>query len=270
MREYRLRLRQHVLLGVLRVLLLGERCQLVSREHRDGRLVEGGQLVFLRRPAVLHGLQFHLRLRERLRQRLLVLRDGLRPDHVRLRPAGLQLLRDRLLPVPLRAVQPERRLPGADRLPGRGLRPPMDGGSLVHHRRRRRQHHGGAERAVLDDGPAGPAAAAVPLARHELPGRRCARECRRRRLRRAHLVRPALRLRGLPERRRRVRGHSRRPDRRRGDLSDRGLLPGRGRRRHLHLRRGPFPRLHGRPAAERPGGRHGGDADGPRLLARRC
>ena len=97
MRECRLRLRQHVLLGVLRVLLRGERRQLLSREHRDGRLVDGGQLVVLRRPAVLHGLQFHLRLRERLRQRLLVLRAGLRPDRVRLRPAGLQLLPDRLL-----------------------------------------------------------------------------------------------------------------------------------------------------------------------------
>ena len=129
-REYRLRLQQHVLRGILRVLLRGERRQLVSREHRDGRLVDGGQLVLLRRPTVLHGLQFHLRLRERLRQRLLVLRDGLRPDRVRLWPAGVQLLRDRLLPVPLRAVQPERRLPGPDRLPGLACGPRWTGGSL--------------------------------------------------------------------------------------------------------------------------------------------
>ena len=38
------------------------------------------------------------------------------------------------------------------------------------------------------------------------------------------------------------------PDRGRGDLQDRGLLPGRRRRGHLRLRRGAVPRLHGRAA----------------------
>ena len=59
-RQRRLWLRQHLLLGVLRVLLRGQRRQLLPGEHRHGGLVGGGQLVVLRRPALLHGLQCHL------------------------------------------------------------------------------------------------------------------------------------------------------------------------------------------------------------------
>ena len=103
--------------------------------------------------------------------------------------------------------------------------------------------HGRAERAVLDAGPAGP----CPRACHPpRTARSSARpECRRQRLRRAHVVRPAVRLRGLPERWRRLGARARCPDRRHGDLHDRGLLPGRRRRRHLRLRRGPVPRVDG-------------------------
>ena len=79
---------------------------------------------------------------------------------MRLRPARLRLLSDRMPPVPLRAVQPGGALHGPHRLPGRGLRPAVDGRSHLHDRGRGRQRHGGAERAVLD---------------HRARRRRCAR-----------------------------------------------------------------------------------------------
>ena len=131
--------------------------------------------------------------------------------------------------------------------------PALDGRSHVHDRRGRRQRHGRAERAVLDDRATG---APLHLARHRLQGGRPGPERRRRRLRRAHRVRAAVRLRGLPRRRRRLGPRARRSDRGRGDLHDGGLLPRRGRRGHLRLRRGAVPRLHGRAAARRTGGRH--------------
>ena len=59
-RQRRLWLRQHLLLGVLRVLLRRQRRQLLPGEHDHGGLVGGGQLVVLRRPPLLHGLQRHL------------------------------------------------------------------------------------------------------------------------------------------------------------------------------------------------------------------
>ena len=59
-RQRRLWLRQHLLLGLHRVLLRGERRQLLPDEHGHGRLVGGGQLLLLRRPPLLHGLQRHL------------------------------------------------------------------------------------------------------------------------------------------------------------------------------------------------------------------
>jgi hypothetical protein len=52
--------RQHLLLGILRVLLFGEWLQLLPGEHRDGWVVAGRQLFLLRGPAVLHGLQRNL------------------------------------------------------------------------------------------------------------------------------------------------------------------------------------------------------------------
>ena len=55
-RQRRLWLWQHLLLGVLGVLLRGERGQLLPRAHRHGRLVGGGQFVVLRWPPLLHGL----------------------------------------------------------------------------------------------------------------------------------------------------------------------------------------------------------------------
>ncbi len=51
--------------------------------------------------------------------------------------------------------------------------------------------------------------------------------------------------------------------------SGRGILAGRRRRGHLHLRRRRVPRVDGRAAPERPGRRHRRDALGPGLLARR-
>ena len=238
-----------------------------------------------------------------------VLRAGLRRHRLRVRSAGLRLLPDRLPPVPVRAVQPGRRLHGPHRLPGRRLRPAVDGRSLLHHRRRRRQRHRGAERAVLDDRPAG---AAVRLARHQLPGGRPGPECRRPRLRRAHRVRAAVRLRGLPQRRRRLGSSAlgapivgvatcktggyflaaadggifdyggapflgsmggrplNAPVVGHGGLAVRsGLLAGRRRRRHLRLRRRLVLRLHGGQAPQCPGGRDGGHPDGPGLLAGR-
>ena len=185
---------------------------------------------------------------ERLRQRLPLLRAGLRRDRLRLRPAGLRLLPDRLPAVPLRPVQPGRRLHGPHRLPGRRLRPALDGRPLLHHRRRRRQRHGGAERAVLD---AGPADAAVHLARHELPGRRHGRRvptaaatpC-------SPSFGTAVRLRGLPERRRRRRTLALdAPIVAVATCPTGGYFLAARRRRHLRLRRGAVPRLHGRAAA---------------------
>ncbi len=187
----------------------------------------------------------------------------MRRDRLRLRPAGLRLLSDRLPPVPLRTMQPGGALPGSHCVPGGRLRPALDGRSDLHDSGRGRQRHSGAERAVLDNGSAG---APVHVARHGLQGGRPGAERRRRRLRRAHRFRAAVRVRGLPQRRRRVGSGPRRADRGRRHLQDRWLLPRRGRRRHLRLRRGAVPGLHGWAPARRAGGRHRRLADRPGLL----
>ena len=73
-----LRVRHDLLLGVHRFLLLGERwLQLLPDQHGDGRLVEGGQLVLLWRSALLHGLQRHLPVHDRLRERIPFLRHAM-------------------------------------------------------------------------------------------------------------------------------------------------------------------------------------------------
>ena len=71
-------------------------------------------------------------------------------------PDGCDSYRHRLLPVPLRPVQPGRRLHRPDRLPGGGLRPALGGRSHLHHRQRRGRRHRRAERGVLDAGPPSP------------------------------------------------------------------------------------------------------------------
>ena len=65
-------------------------------------------------------------------------------------------------------------------------------------------------------------------------------------------------VRRLHEGGRRVRAPPRRAGRRGRHLPHRRLLARRGRRRHLRLRRGAVPRVHGRPSAQRARGRHGG------------
>ena len=57
--------------------------------------------------------------------------------------------------------------------------------------------------------------------------------------------------------------------RHRGDPRRRGLLPGRGRRRGVHLRRRPLPRLDGRQGAQQAGRRHRGHPRQRGLLPRR-
>ena len=119
--------------------------QLLPDRHGDGRLVEGGQLVVLRRPPLLHGLQRDLPVRHRLRRRVGLLRAGMRRDQLRLRPGRVRLVPHRLLPVPLRPVQPGCRLHRPHRLPGGGLRPSLGGRSHLHHRHRRGRRHRRAE-----------------------------------------------------------------------------------------------------------------------------
>ena len=140
----------------------------------------------------------------------------------------------------------------ADRLPRRRLRATLAGGSLLHDGRGGRQRHGGAERALLDTRTARSTHAPVRVPRDEVRGRRRGPERRRRRLCGGDGVRQAVRLRGLPRRRRRIGARAPGPDRGGGDLQDGRLLPGRGRRGDLRLRRGPLPRLHGGRALDAP------------------
>ena len=66
--QQQLRLWIHLLRRLHRVLLLGQRrVQLLPDRHGDGRVVEGGQLLLLRWPPLLHGLQRHLPVRHRVR-----------------------------------------------------------------------------------------------------------------------------------------------------------------------------------------------------------
>ena len=265
-RERRLWLRQHLLLGLLGVLLRGQRRQLLPREHGHGRLVGGRELLVLRRPAVLHGLQLHLLLYERVRRRVPLLRAGVRPDRMRLRVARLRLLPHRLPAVPVRPVQPGRALHGPHRLPCRRLRAALDRSTRPARppwrwttRRRSRTSRAGRRRR--------PRRRATR--RHELPSGRPGPERGRRRLRRAD--------------RRSGRFFAYGDFTGEGDASELqldapivaaatcttgGLLAGGSRRRDLRLRRGALPRLHGRPAAQRADRRHGGHADRPGLLAR--
>ncbi len=85
-RRLTVRVWNDVLLGVHRFLLLCERgVQLLPDQHGDGGLVEGGQLVVLRRTPLLHGLQRHLPVHDRLRKRIPLLRHAVRRDELRLR-----------------------------------------------------------------------------------------------------------------------------------------------------------------------------------------
>ena len=254
----------HLLLRFLGFLLCGQRLQLLPGQHRHGRLVDGRQLLVLRRPAVLHGLQRDLLVHQRLRWRLWLLRSRVRRDQLRVRPAGLRLLPDRMPPVPLRPVQPERGLHGSHRLPRRGLRAAVEGRSVLHHRRRRRQRHGRAERALLDYCAARPALYVSPATNCEVVGMApvptaTATACsppsvgcsttatsrRRRRLGPASTPRSW----GWPT------------------CALGTAIPRRGRRWHLLLRRAPIPRLDGRPAPQSSDRGDGGVALGPRLLA---
>ena len=86
---------------------------------------------------------------------------------------------------------------GTHRLPGRGLRPSLGGGRLLHHDQRRGRQHGRAERALLDTGPTLAAPASVRLPADQLPGGRHGLERRRGGLRDGDLVRQPGGLRGL-------------------------------------------------------------------------
>ena len=151
---------------------------------------------------LLHGLPRPVRLHHRLRRRLGILRPGCDGDELRLRPRRLRLVGHRLLPVPLRAVQPADRLHRPDRLPGGGLRPPVDRRPDLHHDGGRRQRHGRDGRRLLDRrAPAAApatAATAVLLATDRVHGDRHGGQRRRRRLRHGHLLRQGPRLRRLP------------------------------------------------------------------------
>ena len=90
---------------------------------------------------------------------------GLRRHQLRLRAGRLRLVPHRVLPVPLRPVQPGCRLHRPDRLPGGGLRPALGGGSHLHHHQRRGRRHRRAERGVLDGGATVATPPALRLAR---------------------------------------------------------------------------------------------------------
>ncbi len=231
-------MRLDLLCRVQRVLLLGQRrLQLLPGRYGDGRLVEGRQLVVLRRPPLLHGLQLGVPVRHRLRWRVDLLRAGMRRNQLRMRPGRLRFVSHRLLPVPVRPVQPGSRLHRPHRLPGGGLRPSLGGRSHLHHRRRRRRRDRRAECRMLDDGSSVTASTSLCLPAHQVPGRRDGVERRRCRVRGDDGVREAVRLRRLSQRRRRVCGCARQADRRHGQPSRRRLLPRRRGRGDLLLQR---------------------------------
>ena len=110
----------------------------------------------LRRPPLLHGLPRAVRLHHRLRRRLGLLRSRVRRHQLRMRSGRLQLVGDRVLPVPLRAVQPADRLHRPDRLPGGGLRPTVDHRPDLHDDGGRRQLDGRDGCGLLDAAPPSP------------------------------------------------------------------------------------------------------------------
>ena len=161
----------------------------------------------LRRPPLLHGLQRRLPVLDGLRGRVGILRTRLRRGRLRLWSQRLQLLCHRLLPVPLRPVQSADRLHRPDRVPGRGLRPTVGDRPDLHDHQRPGRRTAEQNEPLLDRGaspsrlrprapPPSPTARSVGMAPSVGRGR----------LRDGHVVREDARLRGLPQRRRRVGG----------------------------------------------------------------
>ena len=122
------------------VLLHAHRSERLSARHDHRGLVEGRRLGPLRRRGpLLHRLQHDVRTLSVRRRRHLL--RGVRGVRVRMRGRQLQQPQDGLHPLPLRPVQPARRLRRADRLPGRELCRPVDLRSGVRHQLPDRRGH---------------------------------------------------------------------------------------------------------------------------------
>ena len=130
-RRPELRVRRALLRRLHRVLLHHLRHQRLSAGHGGGRLVEGRRLRLLQRPPLLHGLQLGLRRRAAAAARACAAATARAPPchcakgNCNNRRAGLQR-------VPLRPVQPVRRLPRPDRVPPRHLRPAVGDRTELH------------------------------------------------------------------------------------------------------------------------------------------